>query len=163
MPVVVRPATVDDARAILQVHFDAVHETARHEYEAAILDEWSIPITDTRVADMTRHMREQPDGEIMIVAECDGEVVGFGSIASSDELRAVYVSPRKGKSGVGTVILDRLEELAREKGWCELNLDASLNARAFYAKHGYTAKSEGLHKLRSGREMRCVHMTKKLS
>lgn len=162
LPVTIRAATVADARAILQVHFDAVHETARHEYEASILDEWSMQVTDARIDYMTMRMQENSDGEIMIVAERDGNIVGFGSIAPGNELRAVYVSPKAGKSGVGTAILKRLEELAREHGWTELNLDASINARAFYAKNGYLAKSVGFHKLRSGRDMRCVLMTKKL-
>jgi len=70
--------------------------------------------------------------ELVLVAEINGKVTGFGSIVpDSNELRAVYVHPDFGRKGIGGRILSELESLAREHELPELEMDASLNAEDF--------------------------------
>jgi putative acetyltransferase len=160
--VVVRQANVQDARDIVQTHYDAVHTTAAGDYEADILNEWSASVDD-RVASMTNQIEQNPDGSLMLVAELDGRVVGFGEIvAALCELRAVYVSPTCGRTGVGRALLKALETRARELGTPRLWLDSSLTAEPFYLAHGYRSEERSEHRLRSGRMMACVKMHKNL-
>jgi putative acetyltransferase len=101
---------------------------------------------------------------LLLVAEIDGGIVGFGSIApNGSELRAVYVLPDFGREGIGGQILAALESLARRRALAELTLDASLNAESFYRNHGYAVVESGVHALRSGARMRCVKMRKTLN
>ncbi len=160
----IRKATVDDASAILHVHFEAVHKTAAHDYERDILNEWSSSLTDERLNLMKSQLSLNAEHTIMIVAELDGFVVGFGEIVTgSNELRAVYVLPTAGRMGIGKRLLHHLEDLARSHGVDSLWLDSSLNAEAFYAAHGYESRGRGVHELSSGRKMPCVKMGKRLS
>ena len=157
-----REATVEDARAIIQAHHDAVHTTAARDYEADVLDEWSGAIND-RVASMEDQIKNNPDGSLMLVAELDGKVVGFGEVvAAQRELRAVYVSPECGRSGVGRALLTELEKRAQALGAAKLWLDSSLTAEPFYRAQGYQSDERSAHRLRSGKMMACVKMQKNL-
>jgi putative acetyltransferase len=159
---IVREANVDDSRVIVQTHYDAVHTTAVSDYEVDVLNEWSAAVDD-RVASMTNQIEKNPDGSLMLVAELDGKVVGFGEIvAALCELRAVYVSPTCGRSGVGRALLNELECRARDLGAPRLWLDSSLTAEPFYHAMGYQSDERSEHRLRSGRMMACVKMHKNL-
>jgi putative acetyltransferase len=134
--------------------------TAAADYEPIVLDEWSAPV-DVRVEAMAKQIESNFEGATLIVAELDGLVVGFGEIiASRCELRAVYVSPSAGRSGVGRALLTALESRARELGAARLWLDSSITAEPFYLAHGYKSDGHSQHELRSGRKMACVKMHK---
>lgn len=97
------------------------------------------------------------------VAEEGGAVVGFGTLdQESGEVEAIYVSPRVVRRGVGMKILTTLEERARALRLRRLYLKASLNAVAFYERAGYVRREDASHRLRSGVEIACVLMDKKL-
>jgi GNAT superfamily N-acetyltransferase len=158
-----RLATPDDAESLIRVHRRAVRSTAASVYPTTVLEEWApLPVKEAEIAALARRIRV---GEEVAVIVCGaaGEVLGFGSIApGKGELRAVYVDPDYGGRGVGASIMRWLEGLARDLGETELSLDASQNAERFYARHGYVVTGRGRHVLRSGREMACVHMRKRL-
>jgi putative acetyltransferase len=154
-PLAIRPAIVDDAQRILEAHNAAVHRTAAGEYASDILAAWAAPR-------MARIIASQ--SELLLVAEIDERVVGFGSIIpKNSELRAVYVHPDFGRKGIGNRILSALEDLARQYALAELTMDASLNAEEFYRAHGYVVVDRGDHPLRTGARMRCVKMRKALT
>lgn len=158
----IRPAIVADAIAIIDLHFAAVHQTASRFYPPEVLNSWSTQPDETRY-DHIRRALEKGE-ELFVVAEDASEVIGFGSIVPLlQELRALYVHPRAGRRGVGSAILRRLEQLAIERGVLQLQLDASINAEAFYSRAGYEILERGVHRLRSGCEMACVKMNKSLS
>jgi hypothetical protein len=52
--------------------------------------------------------------------------------------------------------------MARARGLPFLHLAASLNAEAFYTKHGYSAVENSFLTLRDGTRMSCVMMRKDL-
>jgi putative acetyltransferase len=162
-PVVdIRPATVADAVAIIDLHFAAVHQTAAGFYAKAVLDSWSRPPDEARYEHMRRAVAKGE--EVFIVAEDASGMIGFGSIVPTlEELRAVYVHPRAGRRGVGSRILSHLEQLALERGVRQLRMDASINAEAFYKRAGYEVVERDVHRLSSGHEMACVKMRKNLT
>jgi putative acetyltransferase len=158
----IRPAIVADAKAIIDLHFAAVHQSASGFYPPEVLNSWSTQPDETRY----EHIRGsiEKGEELLVVAEDASGVIGFGSIVPlSQELRAVYVHPRAGRRGVGSAILSRLEQLALDRGVLQLQLDASINAEAFYTRAGYEVLERGFHRLRSGREMACLKMKKSLT
>ncbi len=163
MTITVRDAVVKDAEAIVQAHYSAVHQIASKDYPVEILNEWSPSNLSERIAKFERLIEGNSEGEIIVVAELDGKVVGFGSIVpDKKELRAVYVSAAAGAKGVGKAILEHLESKAKELNVPELNLDSSVTAEHFYARHGYEVIRRGLHRLNSGRQMACIFMRKEI-
>lgn len=159
--VVVRRYLPGDDKAIAEVHREAVHGLAAKHYPQELLDDWSPPVTEERVARIQALRAESP--ETLFVAESGGEAIGFSSLNPiTHEITAVYVIPRAARSGVGATLLAAVEEHARSLGLSTLWLESSLNAEAFYADCGFVKEGDGQHRLSTGRMMPMVRMRKKL-
>ncbi len=89
-------------------------------------------------------------GLAVLVAERDGQRLGFAMLAPhrrlgflrarSAELVAIAVAPAARREGVGRVLLERAELLARAWGACELRLHTAVSnavARRFFEAAGY--------------------------
>lgn len=151
--------TEADATGIMDVHYAAVSRTARLHYHDEVIENWSRPTDLERIERTAQAIRGGK--ELFVVAHKGAQVVGFGSIVpGNQELRGLYVHPLVGRRGVDTRILAMLEELAAESEMTEINLDASVNAEQFYAKHGFDVVERGVHVLSSGHRMACVKMRK---
>jgi putative acetyltransferase len=61
------------------------------------------------------------------------------------------------------MIMQELEARAKGRGLGDLRVDSSLNAEAFYRRHGVRAEGRGHHALPSGRLIDCVRMRKRLT
>jgi N-acetylglutamate synthase-like GNAT family acetyltransferase len=158
----IRVAKPADAEAIIHVHHAAVHETASPFYPSEILDGWSPKPGEMRYQWM-RQMITKGD-EVVIVAEARSEIVGFGLIIPKlRELRALYVHPLAGRQGIGKKILQALETHAVDHGISCLQLNASLNAEAFYRQNGYKTLSRGTLRLSIKHEMACLKMEKTIN
>jgi putative acetyltransferase len=156
----IREMRPEEARIFLEVHHAAVRGLAARGYAPEVIDAWApLPILDEHVD----KVRSNPDGELRLVAEIDGRVVGVGSlVAENDELRACYVTPRASRRGIGSALVRAIELAAREQGMALLHLDSSTTAEPFYAALGYEARERGEHILGNGRALACVKMRKRL-
>lgn len=143
------------------MHHSAVHVTAALDYAPSILEEWArLPITDEAVEEFNANS----EGEIRLVAEWAGWVAGFAAVVPpNSELRACYVSPIAAGRGIGRALVERLEDIAANKGAAYLWLHSSLTAHPFYEALGYETEGYGEHVLRSGQLMACVNMRKTLA
>jgi|SRR5215813_13008187 len=155
-------ATADDAEAMLTVHRAAVRGTAAHFYDPQVIADWGSPGPANRERLAQRIVRGEE--EAVVARDASGHVIGFGSIVpGAGELHGLYVAPEHGRSGIGAMILKELEARARRRGVDELSVDASVNAEAFYRRHGFELEGRGQHALPSGRSIDCVRMRKRLS
>ncbi|MNJ70309.1 hypothetical protein D3C77_667580 [compost metagenome] len=66
------------------------------------------------------------------------------------------------QQGLGKQMLAFLEALARNLGLAQVNLDATLNAAAFYRQCGYVGEATALYHSPRGIDLACVPMTKVL-
>jgi putative acetyltransferase len=157
----IREAVEADAEAVARVLFDAIHGSASSYYSSEVIASWARAPDEPRCSQIRRVIAGTD--ELCLVAEYNGDVVGFGSIVPSlSELRAVYVRTDLGRRGVGGAILHDLERMAVARGLSELHMDASINAEAFYRRHGYQVVERGEHRLANGAQMACVKMRKAL-
>jgi putative acetyltransferase len=155
-------AQIQDAAAIAKIHYAAVHQTARSFYPEEVINGWSSPVNDERIEEIKRTI-ENSD-EWMLVARQNDLIVGFGSIVPlHNELRGLYVHPSFGRRRIGARILIVLEHEARSLGLLYLQVDASINAEAFYRRYGFEIIEYASHQLFSGHEMACVKMQKMLN
>lgn len=149
----------DDGRVFLEIHSRAIRGLAAQHYPDAVIAAWALPVVDENV----KRLLSNPEGEIRLIAELDGEPVGLGSLVLADsELRACYVVPEASRLGVGSALVGEIERLAREHGVAEISLTASVNAEPFYLALGYEAVEHTEHRLRSGPRMAAVKMRKRL-
>ncbi|OKL55013.1 hypothetical protein BSZ39_01140 [Bowdeniella nasicola] len=136
--------TVADAAAVAKIHVAAWQHAYRGLVSQRFLDSLSI---SERTAKLTRSLRQV--GPVRtIVAESDGQVVGFATVgpardedSSTDdaELFAIYVDPARVRLGAGRALLSRAKEVAREMGCRRMILwvlKDNASARAFYKRCG---------------------------
>ena len=158
--VTVRLARDEDARDLLKVHYDAIHNTASADYPADIVSEWAKPVDEDRI----RSFLQNPDNEIRLAAELGGRIMGFGAlVAEKNELRACYVASAATGKGVGRALVSEIERIAQDKGLTYLKLDSSVTAEKFYQACGYQCIERGKHTMRNGMVMDCITMKKDFS
>lgn len=159
MTIAVRPMRRDEGRTFLDIHSRAIRGLAAAHYPPAVIEAWAIPATDRNV----ERLLENPDDEIRLIAELDGEPVGLGClVVRNSELRACYVVPGAARKGVGSSLVKEMERLAVLHGLREIRLSASVNAEPFYLAQGYEALERIERVLRSGQRMAAVTMRRTL-
>ena len=152
----IRKATQEDRVSICHLHIASISELCATHYSAQEIEAW--------VAQRTPEIyTEAIATRDFLAAEENDTLVGFGQVnCDTGEVEAVYVSPSHASQGVGSQLLRELERIAWKVGVRRLRVSASLNSVFFYSRAGYQVKKSGLHRLRSGTEVACVHMAKDL-
>ena len=126
----IRPGEPDDAEGIARVHIRTWQAAYAHVFPAERLAAMSV---DARA----EQWRRWPP----IVAEDDGEIVGFVSVGASrdddaeGELYAIYVDPTRWGTGVGRELIAAGEARLRELGRHDVVLwvlEDNPRARRFY-------------------------------
>jgi phosphinothricin acetyltransferase len=112
--IVVRPATLDDAEAIMAI------------YNVEVEQHLSTFDLVARTVDDQRAWLEQRSGAFTaVVAVVDGDVVGFASLSPYKERAAyrttvedsVYVSRQHPRLGIGRTLMEHLIGIARDSGF----------------------------------------------
>jgi GNAT superfamily N-acetyltransferase len=131
----IRPGTPEDAEAVARVQIEAWREAYSHLFSREQLVGISL-------ADRTANWRRWPP----IVAEVDGDVVGFVAVgpahdADADgELWAIYVRPNYWGTGLGRALQEAGESRLRELGHRSAVLwvfEDNPRARRFYEAAGW--------------------------
>ncbi len=76
---------------------------------------------------------------LTLVAEEDGEPVGFAAMRDNAMIENVHVHPDMAFMGVGRHLVDALERLAQARGAAKLAASVTDNALPFFEKLGYVA------------------------
>jgi ribosomal protein S18 acetylase RimI-like enzyme len=89
---------------------------------------------------------EDQSDHAMVVDSESGKIVGVARMQTNSptqgQVRCVAVSPEVQGRGVGKMLMNYLENLAQEKGFNEIVLDARDNAVKFYLSIGYNIIAE---------------------
>lgn len=75
-----------------------------------------------------------------LVAEIEGEPAGFADLQTDGYIDMFFVSPRHARRGVGTALMRRLLDAAREAALASIYSNVSLTAEPFFAGHGFTVE-----------------------
>ncbi|PSQ29865.1 N-acetyltransferase [Halobacteriales archaeon SW_6_65_46] len=110
----IRPATTDDAAAIREIADAAWWDT----YPGTLAtDQIATAVERLYDLEFLREVIRERDDLLFLVAERDGEPVGFTSaqqtFADEVELFSLYVHPDHQREGVGTALLDAVLDAAR--------------------------------------------------
>lgn len=151
--VVIRPAVLSDAGAIAAVQVRSWQVAYRGQISDAYLDSLSIDERTTRWTEIMSSARERQEE---LVAEVDGEVVGFVSYGASrdedaepgaGELAALYLAPESWDTGIGHRLFTRAVDALQTAGFSRATLwvlKTNARARRFYEAHGW--RPDGAHK-----------------
>jgi GNAT superfamily N-acetyltransferase len=130
---------------------------------------------DTQLVDDGTYFVAEEDG---VLAGCGGwsfRATLFGGDARTDrdasmldprthaaKVRAFFVDPAKARRGVATLLLDRCETEARERGFSRVELMATLPGVRLYAARGYIGTQHVSYDLGNGEHIDFVPMSKQL-
>lgn len=147
----VRPARLEDAPRIAEIHVRSWQDAYRGLMPQAFLDGLEPA---QRLPRWVRALEapDWPRGGSLVVAGPDGDLAGFASIgptrdedddpARVGEVRAIYLAPAAWGQGLGRRLMTAALEHLTSAGYAEATLwvlDANDRARRFYAAAGFAA------------------------
>ncbi|MGK5172858.1 GNAT family N-acetyltransferase [Geodermatophilus sp. CPCC 205761] len=137
MTVVVRAARPADAAVLAAVSRAAIEESAAGHYTPAQLAVWAARRSEAAHARFV-------ETTTVLVAEVDGVVAGFASVAPAavdglvpGEVDQLFVAPSAGGRGVARALLTAVEAAARAAGLPALVTHASWRAAPVFERLGY--------------------------
>lgn len=126
-----------DEISLFSVFLSSVHTLASHYYTHEQIVAWAP--SDIDPDHWTNRMRALRP----FVVEVDGEIAGYADVQPNGYIDHFYVSGAYPRQGVGTLLMDRIHEEAREHGMGELTSNVSKAAEAFYLRHGFHVVERG--------------------
>ena len=130
-----RPMLPEDGPALAAIFGASVDELTAEDYDEDQRVAWMATAEDE--AAFTRRL----GGMLTLVAIVDGAPAGFASLKDNRHFDMLFVDPALVKRGVGAMLADAVEKLARGRGAATLTVDASDTARPFFERRGYRAVS----------------------
>ena len=154
----IRRAIPADVNEIFELHVYTIRNISQDYYSFEQLANW------TERLNQTRYLEAIDEKKVFVACEEHTDrVLGFAQL---DQKRcwidACYVMPDQEKQGIGQALLQQLEQEAQQLHISALNVNASLNAHAFYAKAGYVKLQDDVHQFLSGASIPCVLMQKRV-
>jgi L-amino acid N-acyltransferase YncA len=147
----ISPATLEDARAIAQVHV----LSWQHAYRDLLPQEFLASLSVAKREAMWREIITLGTSELL-VAKAAGQVCGFanfgvsrdeGAAPHTAELMAIYLLPQVWSTGVGRVLLHDTLDRTNALGFERITLRVIANntrAIRFYEAAGFTSEPSSL-------------------
>lgn len=122
-----RQATIHDAEEIARLHVAVWQDTYRHLAPQVAIDALTEVL---RLRQWRAALSAREDGQVTVVAELDGIIVGFTQLASpqeplfgdGQEVKYLYVAGSHARQGIGRQLLRHLAKIALRDGVRSLGL-----------------------------------------
>jgi putative acetyltransferase len=133
--VTLRRAVLADQDAIRKVHKNSIERHNASLYDKKVIETWTDPVR----LNLARLLESKE--EVWVATRAD-QVVGFSNMSVDRATKVayidrLYVDPEHGRQGLGSLLLNKQIEIAKEKKMAVVKLEASLFAVSFYVKHGF--------------------------
>ena len=129
----IREYAPGDLEEILGLFYGTVHSVNAKDYSPEELDAWAGGNEDSEKWNMSLL------SHLSLVAEFEGNIVGFGDIAPDGYLDRLYVRGDFQFRGAGTALC---RELERRSGCARIYAHVSITARSFFERLGYKTARE---------------------
>lgn len=150
-----RPAVTDDVEQILFVHVAAIIDRGPSAYSDRQVAAWAAKTEGT---DRYVIAIEEPTIDL-VVATVDDRVIGFGQPDRDvGEIEALFVDPEWMGRGIGSNLLQELEQRIIADGFDVVRLRAVRNATEFYEERGYERVETVENQTTAGISVRSVRM-----
>jgi GNAT superfamily N-acetyltransferase len=101
-------------------------------------------------------------GETIFLAEFGGRVLGYAGLRRA-EVTALFVRPSAARRGIGSALIERVEQEARRRGLRRVHVLAARSGEAFYRARGYLGRRPARVPLPGGETLPAVRMAKRIT
>lgn len=126
----------EDLEEVVQLFYETIRTVNRKDYSEEQVEVWSNRCEYLR---MNGAFFEKL---YTIVAVEGKQIIGYGNIDETGYLDHLYVHKDFQSQGVATAICDELERHAKEMQAAKIRVYASVTAKSFFEKRGYTVEQE---------------------
>lgn len=127
----IRPYRPADADTTIEIFLRAIREVAFRDYSPAQIDAWG------RVEDRQAWAARRASRPTWI-AQLGETPVGFSDLEPGGHLDMMFVHPDHQGIGVASLLLATVEAEARRLGLVRITTEASLTARPFFERRGFS-------------------------
>ncbi len=147
--IIIRRAHLNDHPRIVQLQQCSLQVLCQKDYS---VEQVKVLLKDKR------DYKHWKWGETVFVAEYESTIVGFAA-RNHNWITAVYAHPEFTRKGIGSRLLNIIEDDSKACGINALFVDASITAKPFYDSCGYQMKTPVLVSVR-GIQVHCIEMQK---
>jgi putative acetyltransferase len=133
---IVRRYKDDDLEPVAALFTETVRHVNSHDYSPEQVAAWA-----PRPPDLAR-WRERVAGLTLWVAELDQRIIGFCGLGTDGHVDLLYVDHCFQRQGVARNLYQQVELEARRRGARRLFTEASITARPFFERMGFTVIRE---------------------
>jgi GNAT superfamily N-acetyltransferase len=122
--------------------YDTVHKVNSKDYSQAQIEawapsQWNLPQWEKRLSESNP-----------FVAEEHNQLVGFAELAANAHIDCFYCAHDWQRKGVGSALLQAVEHEASKQGISRIFAEASITAKGFFEKKGFSVEGEHMVSLR---------------
>ena len=128
----IREFKISDTEEIMQLFYDTVHRINIRDYSSEQVDAWAPKDMDYA------QWRERLQSKMTYVAEEEGKVIGFAELEKTGHIGCFYCHADYQGKGVGTRLMNQIQVRAKNLGIQKLFTEASITARPFFERRGFT-------------------------
>ena len=150
----IRQARPDEVLQILRIQIDALRILCVQDYSSDQIE----ALVDRNIQHFSRGGYR---GATTFIAELEKVRVGVSSLLGN-RISAVYVHPLYIRQGIGSQLLQAVEQAALSRNIKTLNITASLTACPFYQAWGYQVIDHSHLVTKDGLRIRCKEMRRHL-
>ena len=122
-----------DAQSTWELFYGTIHEINSADYTVDQLYAWA-----PAEIDLQEWSNRLLKNDFVVVAEQSNFVVGIGSANNTGYLDLLYVHKDYQRNGIATMLVNEIESRLYSTGVDTISTDASITARPFFIKRGYT-------------------------
>ncbi|WP_424926660.1 GNAT family N-acetyltransferase [Amaricoccus tamworthensis] len=130
--ITLRLFTDPDAAATADLFYRAIHEGTRDHYTTEQRRAWAPQRPETTC------WRERLNSQYAVIAETGPDLAGFMTLDENGYIDLAFVDPAHTGQGIGSALLNAITTEASRRGMHRLKTHASLAARPFFERHGWT-------------------------
>ena len=157
----IRAARSQDVPGMITVKHAAVFQIGAENYPPELLERWSGHLDQAHIKRLKDRVAE--DTMQFCVAVLDKVVMGYGALdLESGEIGGPFTRPDHGREGIGSLILQRLEDDAAQAGLQEVIAESPPNVSLFFTKHGFTSMGPSSIALVDGGSLKSIRVKKKI-
>jgi putative acetyltransferase len=134
--ITIRPYTETDAPLLAAIYFHTIHNINAKDYTKEQLDVWA-PLTSVDASSWLDKWQTLPP--LVAVATCEDSdvIVGFAEFEANGHIDCFYCHHDYQGCGVGSALMNAIEEKAKEHGLTKIFAEVSVTAKPFFVAKGF--------------------------